>query len=232
MPAWRAASSTFRVPVPFSSVAHAGWACTSLTSAAAARWQTAAQPRTARWTSAGRSTSPITVSTVPGACQGDGRVSRIRTRWPAAVIRSTTWEPMKPAPPVTRTIAVMGTHASAPAAARVPAGVRVLVFSADIGEGHDLPARVLRDGILARRPDAEVVVLDALAVAGPVGQALVRRGSELILGRLRALFDVQYWLVGRFPPTRALATRLAARLGSPLVAAVAAHRPDVVVSTY
>ena len=108
----------------------------------------------------------------------------------------------------------------------------VLVFSADIGEGHDLPARVLRDGILARRPDAEVIVLDALAVAGPVGQALVRRGSELILGRLRGLFDVQYWLVGRFPPTRALATRLAARLGRPLVAAVAAHRPDVVVSTY
>ena len=126
----------------------------------------------------------------------------------------------------------MSRDARAPERHTTGTGVRVLIFSADIGEGHDLPARVLRDAILARRPDAEVVILDALAVAGPVGQALVRRGSELILGRLRPLFDVQYWLVARFPPTRALATRLAARLGRPLTQAVAARRPDVVVSTY
>jgi UDP-N-acetylglucosamine:LPS N-acetylglucosamine transferase len=111
-------------------------------------------------------------------------------------------------------------------------GVRVLVFSADIGEGHDLPARVLRDAILARRPDAEVVILDSLTTAGPVARALVRSGSELILGRLRGLFDVQYWLAARFPPTRALAARLTARLGRALVPAVADHGADVVVSTY
>src|SRR5205085_2318357 len=62
------------------------------------------------------------------------------------------------------------------ARARAPAGraaalggltrpPRILILSAAIGEGHDLPARVLRDGILAERPDAYVEVRDALAEA-------------------------------------------------------------------
>jgi UDP-N-acetylglucosamine:LPS N-acetylglucosamine transferase len=111
--------------------------------------------------------------------------------------------------------------------------VRVLIFSADIGEGHDLPARVLRDGILARRPAAEVTILDALVTAGPGARAVVRDNTELVLGRAPWLFDAQYWLLTHFPPTRALGRRLAVALGSRgLLRAIAWHRPDVVVSTY
>jgi UDP-N-acetylglucosamine:LPS N-acetylglucosamine transferase len=111
--------------------------------------------------------------------------------------------------------------------------MRVLILSADIGEGHDAPARALRDGIAARRPDAEVTIADSVAVSGPVVRALVRDGAEFVLGRLPRLFDLQYLLVARWAPSRALAMRLASRLGRRrLLAAVQAAGADVVVCTY
>jgi UDP-N-acetylglucosamine:LPS N-acetylglucosamine transferase len=111
--------------------------------------------------------------------------------------------------------------------------MRVLILSADIGEGHDLPARALRDAIAAQDPSAEVAIRDALEIAGPIVQAIVREGAEVILGRLVWLFDLQYWLIARFPPTRALAGELGVVLaGRRLRRAIAQARPDVVVSTY
>lgn len=111
--------------------------------------------------------------------------------------------------------------------------MRILIFSADIGEGHDLPARVLRDAVTARQPEAEVTILDALDAAGPAARALVHSGSEVILERLKWLFDLEYWLLTRFALTRWLASRLASLLARRgLARAIAQHRPDVVVSTY
>jgi processive 1,2-diacylglycerol beta-glucosyltransferase len=111
--------------------------------------------------------------------------------------------------------------------------VRVLILSADIGEGHDLPARAIRDGLLARRPGTSVEIVDTLAVSGPVMRAGVRAGAETILGRFTPLFDLQYALAGRWGPTQRLASRvLAALAGRGLEATVRAARPDVVVCTY
>jgi UDP-N-acetylglucosamine:LPS N-acetylglucosamine transferase len=111
--------------------------------------------------------------------------------------------------------------------------VRVLIFSADIGEGHDLPARAIRDGVLARCPAAEVTILDTLDVAGPLVRGAVRAGAETILGVLTPLFDLQYLLVGRWGPTRRAASRLATAVaGGRLLRTVAASRPDVIVCTY
>src|SRR4051812_39611602 len=145
---------------------------------------------------------------------------------------------MKPAPPVTSTAEVMARKLEHPGAAaccrpvRSPA-VRVLIFTADIGEGHDLPARMLRDGILERHPGAEVRIVDALEAAGPLAQATVRNGAETILEHLRPLFDLQYWLVSRWRPSRAVAGLLAMALSARgLRRTIAAWRPDVVVSTY
>jgi len=116
---------------------------------------------------------------------------------------------------------------------RLTAAMRVLIFSADIGEGHNLPARVLRVGILRERPDADVKIVDTLDAAGPPVRAVVRRGAQVVLGRFGRLFDLQYWLVSRFAPTRALAGGLVTALARRgLRKAVAAHRPDVVVCTY
>jgi UDP-N-acetylglucosamine:LPS N-acetylglucosamine transferase len=109
----------------------------------------------------------------------------------------------------------------------------VLIVSADIGAGHDRPARLLADGLRKARPDAQVTVVDGLAEMGPLVLAVVRSGSETILRRLRPLFDLQYWAIARFSPTRRLMSRLARRVGGPpLLRLVARVGPDVVVSTY
>ena len=111
--------------------------------------------------------------------------------------------------------------------------MRVLIFSADIGEGHDAPARALRDGILARRPDAHVVIVDSMAVAGPLVRALVRDRAEFVLQRLPWLFDLQFCLVARWAVSRWFAERLATLLGRRgLLRAVRDGAPDIVVCTY
>jgi hypothetical protein len=111
--------------------------------------------------------------------------------------------------------------------------VRVLIFSADIGEGHDAPARALRDGILARYPAAEVTIADSMVVAGPVVRALVRDRAEFVLRRLPWVFDLQYLLAARWGPSRRLAMWLASRLGGrALLTAARESGADVVVCTY
>jgi processive 1,2-diacylglycerol beta-glucosyltransferase len=111
--------------------------------------------------------------------------------------------------------------------------VRVLIISADIGEGHDAPARALRDGILERRPDAEVAIVDSMVEGGRLVRALVRDSAECVLLRLPWLFDVQYRLVARWAPSRWLAQRLATLVGRRgLLRAVREAAPDVVVCTY
>ena len=111
--------------------------------------------------------------------------------------------------------------------------MRVLILTADIGAGHDLPAELLAAGIRARRPDADVLIEDGLVAMGPLVHAVARTGAETILGRLRPLFELQYWLVTRFAPTREVARRLLALVGARgLLRLVARVDPAVVVSTY
>lgn len=55
----------------------------------------------------------------------------------------------------------------------------------------------------------------------------------MILGRVYPLFEVQYWLITAFAPTRWVARTLLALLGARgLLRLVARVRPDVIVSTY
>jgi UDP-N-acetylglucosamine:LPS N-acetylglucosamine transferase len=116
-----------------------------------------------------------------------------------------------------------------PARAGAP---RVLIFSADIGEGHDLPARLLMDGIAARRPDAEVAIADSLKAAGRVVYKLVREGAEGTLERFPRGYDAQYFLITRLP-TRLFTSWLAWRMARRgLARVIADFRPDVIVSTY
>jgi processive 1,2-diacylglycerol beta-glucosyltransferase len=113
------------------------------------------------------------------------------------------------------------------------AAPRILILTASIGEGHDLPARVLLDGIRRRRPDAHVEVVDGLRAMGPLLRAVAGGGAALMSYRLRFLLDAQYAIFGRFPPLRGLGKLLLGVLGTRgLGRLVAEASPDVVVSTY
>ncbi len=109
----------------------------------------------------------------------------------------------------------------------------MLILSAAIGEGHDLPARVLAADIRSERPDAEIEVFDSLQLLHPLARrlALGSAGSQGRLGGL--LFDLSHWLITRFAPTRALTGSLIrAAAQRQLLALLHSRRPDVVVATY
>jgi UDP-N-acetylglucosamine:LPS N-acetylglucosamine transferase len=110
---------------------------------------------------------------------------------------------------------------------------RILILSASIGEGHDLPARMIRDGLLAQRPDAVVEIRDAVAEVGGIVEALVTQEGTLQRRWLSWFYDLEYWVLFRFPPGLRFLTWLGTRLSLPTVRRLLAEsQPDVVVSTY
>ncbi|HET7177267.1 MAG TPA: NAD-dependent epimerase/dehydratase family protein [Solirubrobacterales bacterium] len=110
---------------------------------------------------------------------------------------------------------------------------RVLVLTADIGEGHDLPARIIKSDVEEEIPGAEVEIVNTFDATGRIAAAIVRGGSRVIFRWMPWVFDVQYWLIARFAPTRWLAHQLSYLLGARgLLKLIAERDPDVVVSTY
>jgi processive 1,2-diacylglycerol beta-glucosyltransferase len=115
----------------------------------------------------------------------------------------------------------------------VPRPPRILIVSADIGEGHDAPARVLAAGIRAERPDAEVKIIDGLDAMGSLVARVIRDGTTILFSPLAFLYDLEYWLIVHFPPARWLAGTLMYLVGGRgLLRAIREYRPDMVVSTY
>jgi UDP-glucose 4-epimerase len=110
---------------------------------------------------------------------------------------------------------------------------RVLVLSADIGEGHDLPARIIKADLEQEVPGAEVEVANGLEAMGKVSSRVARDGSRFTFRWMPWLFDVQYWLITKFAPTRWLMHHLSYALGGRgLMRLIEKHDPDVVISTY
>jgi UDP-glucose 4-epimerase len=110
---------------------------------------------------------------------------------------------------------------------------RVLVLTADIGEGHDLPARIIKADLEEQVPGAQVEIANGLEAMGRILSAVVRGGSRFTFRWTPWMFDVQYWLITKFGPTRWLAHHLNYWLGMRgLMRLIAKHDPDVIVSTY
>ena len=110
---------------------------------------------------------------------------------------------------------------------------KVLIISADIGAGHDLPARSIAREFKQEDPDAFVAVVNGLPAMGPLATAVLRDNSAFMFRWVPWLFDLQYRLFMDFPPTRWLASKLltgAGRRG--LGRLIRAHEPDLIVSTY
>ncbi len=127
------------------------------------------------------------------------------------------------------------------AAAVIPAGEpdaeskprQVLIISADIGEGHDLPARAVAREFRDEDPDAQISIVNGLPAMGPVLTKVLRENSAFMFQWVPWLFDLQYTLFMNFAPTRWVARKLLKLLGSRgLMRIIRAHDPDLIVSTY
>jgi processive 1,2-diacylglycerol beta-glucosyltransferase len=110
---------------------------------------------------------------------------------------------------------------------------RILILSAAIGEGHDLPARILAEELRAEAPGAHVAIADGLEAWGWPLERIAHSGSAFHSVWGNRIFDLEYWLLVHFPLTRRLAGRGLQLLGARgLLRVIAAEQPDIVVSTY
>lgn len=110
---------------------------------------------------------------------------------------------------------------------------RVLIFTATIGEGHDLPARTLADQLREEFPDSEVVTEDGLRAMGRGFVVLNQKAAGVVFFRLQWLWDATFWLCAGFRPTRRLTQGVVHAFGSRgVLRLVRRVRPDVIVSVY
>src|SRR3954447_11569625 len=118
--------------------------------------------------------------------------------------------------------------------AAVPASpLHVLIFSASIGEGHDLPARVLAEGIERESPGAEIEIVDSLGLVNPLVRRLVLDSSRFHSEWGKRMFALSYRLITDFPPTRSFGKKLTQWLAAkPIRSAVLERDPDIAISTY
>jgi processive 1,2-diacylglycerol beta-glucosyltransferase len=120
-----------------------------------------------------------------------------------------------------------------PTSRRRPGPKRVLILSADVGEGHAAAARALARQLDGSPEPTEVTVIDGLAAMGPLLQPVVEDGYRVQLRFFPWTYTAIYWLLESVAPVRVLARKLLCLLGSrPLARRIAEYEPDVVVSTY
>ncbi len=109
----------------------------------------------------------------------------------------------------------------------------MLILTASVGEGHDLPARTLAAQLRAERPDVEVVTRDGLEPMGRVVTAISADAGRVVFFRFLWLWDLGFWVFAGFGPTRRAAQALLARVGGAgLLRLIRSLDPGVVVSTY
>src|ERR1700726_4568951 len=116
---------------------------------------------------------------------------------------------------------------------RAPGPRRVLILSADVGEGHAAAARALAQQIEDSPEQVEVTTIDGLAAMGPLLRPVVEDGYRVQLEFFPWTYTVIYWMLEHVAPIRVVARQRLCRLGSrPLARSIAQHDPDVIVSTY
>ncbi len=110
---------------------------------------------------------------------------------------------------------------------------KVLILSADVGEGHAAAARALAEQIANSPQPAQATVIDGLAAMGPVLRQVVQDGYRIQLRLMPWTYTIVYWLLESVAPVRWLTRRMLCLLGGrPLANRIADHDPDVIVSTH
>ena len=103
-----------------------------------------------------------------------------------------------------------------PAERAHPAGheSRVLILSADVGEGHAAAARALAEQIEASQQQAQVTVIDGLEAMGPLLRPVVEDGYRVQLRFFPWTYTLVYWMLEHVLPIRALTKWLLCTFGS------------------
>jgi len=110
---------------------------------------------------------------------------------------------------------------------------RVLIITALVGAGHELPARALGEQFAREVPGCEVHIEDGLDYLGPLVSTVSHRAPRVVFFRSEWIWDAGFWLFARFPPTRWLSQQTLYRIERPrLRALIDRLTPDVVVSTW
>lgn len=110
---------------------------------------------------------------------------------------------------------------------------RVLILTASVGEGHDLPARTLADQLRVEAPETEVVIEDGLRAMGRFFVLVNERAPGVVFFRFRWLWDAAFLLGVGLAPTRRLTQRAIRLFGSRGVERLLRRvDPDVIVSVY
>jgi processive 1,2-diacylglycerol beta-glucosyltransferase len=110
--------------------------------------------------------------------------------------------------------------------------LRILILSADVGEGHVAAARALCEGF-AGDTNVHVHTEDGLRHLGRLARAVIRDGYRFQLRWTPWAYNALYAIWRSVVPLRWLGSRLLYRLGRRrLRALVRLHRPDIVVSTH
>ena len=82
-------------------------------------------------------------------------------------------------------------------------------------------------------PGTEVKIENGLEAMGKLSATVLRNGSKFIFRWAPWIFDIQYWLITKFAPTRWLFHHLGYLFaGRGVLRAVESYDPDVVISTY
>ncbi len=109
----------------------------------------------------------------------------------------------------------------------------MLILSANVGEGHAAAARALHEQLEAGPDDVEVTVIDGLRGMGRILHYVVEDGYRTQLRLIPWSYSLMYWMLEHLAPARFVAKKLLYRLGArKLRTLIAAHEPDVIVSTY
>jgi UDP-N-acetylglucosamine:LPS N-acetylglucosamine transferase len=110
--------------------------------------------------------------------------------------------------------------------------LRVLVLSADVGEGHVAAARALSEGLRALGT-VDVVHRDGLSSFGALTRHMIRDGYRWQLRWAPWSYATMYWLFNRVAPARAIGALVLAATGQRRLRwLVRRERPDVVVTTH
>jgi len=119
------------------------------------------------------------------------------------------------------------------AAPRDREGVRVLVLTAGIGDGHVTVARTLAEQLSREEKVEEVGLVTDLGVMGPKLGGLLTRGFHTHIERIGWSYELAYQVFFRLPwPRRAGQLALAALGSRSLRATIAGFRADIVVAEY